>query len=264
MPSPLRWALSVVLGCAALLLSPAWSRGQSPYYIPIGQEPGSSYQLIFVTSFLTAITGDQSFPPSPPLFGNRTDADWLVTSAAYNGGLLTNWDGASIVWKALLSDDPGTPQANAKDYVPITAPLYNTHGDLIASSAAQLWSGSIDNPVLYDETGTAVTSYPPENRSDVVWTGTRPNGTATDNTCNNWNTIGTSASAEIGDCTCITYAGNTNAWIDQSVQTANMAGRLYGVSPVFAVGPAIRGQWAANGSGTWTGRATGRVATFPV
>ena len=116
---------------------------------------------IFVTSFQNFVTTDQSFPPTFPLFGNLNDADWICTYAAANVGLVANWDGVQIAYQAILSA-PGT---NASDRIAVTAPVYNMHGDLIANNKADLWDGTLQNPILYDENGAAPTAV------FVVWTG---------------------------------------------------------------------------------------------
>ena len=48
--------------------------------------------------------------------------------------------------------------------------IYNTDGQLVASGSDGLWSGSILNPVEYDENGNSFFYQ--------VWTGTGTNGTA--------------------------------------------------------------------------------------
>ena len=101
---------------AVLLLSPAWAWGDTLPYVPPGLHPGDTYQLAFVTSFTTTITVDQTFPPELPFFGNRNDASWIVTYTAYNVGLVPDWDGEQIVWKALMSAQMGTPGCDARDY----------------------------------------------------------------------------------------------------------------------------------------------------
>ena len=128
----------------ALLVAPAQA-----VLIPAGLHPGDHYQLVFATSFLTAITTDTSVPPLSPFFGGIPAADYTVTLTAAQGGLLPTWNSIDIVWHAILSDST----VNARDHVPILAPLYNTHGQLVATNSADLWDGSILNPIQYDEQG---------------------------------------------------------------------------------------------------------------
>ena len=76
-------------------------------------------------------------------------------------GLISNWNGVDIVYHALVS----TSTEDACVHTGVTGPLYNMHGDLVASGYNDLWKGSIQNPVLYDLNGNKVSS------SNVVATG---------------------------------------------------------------------------------------------
>jgi hypothetical protein len=135
--------------------------------VPAGLQPGDHYHLIFATSFQTDIDTDTSVPPATPFFGGLAAADYAVTYTAWAAGMLPDWNFADLAWHAVLS----TNGHNAKDRISVQGPIYNTHGDLIANDANDLWDGSIANPVGYDEIGQLITS------DFGVWTGTKPDGT---------------------------------------------------------------------------------------
>ena len=102
---------------------------------------------MFATSFVTAVDNQPDPIPNPgPYFNGLDSADSLVTYAAWQANLLPNWNFQDNVYHAVLS----TQAHNAKDRLDIEAPIYNMHGDLIATGAADLWDGTIDNPVGYD------------------------------------------------------------------------------------------------------------------
>jgi hypothetical protein len=56
--------------------------------VPPGLQPGDHYQLIFATSFVTAIDTDTSVPPATPYFGGLAAADYTVTYAAWQASML--------------------------------------------------------------------------------------------------------------------------------------------------------------------------------
>ncbi|MEK6860963.1 MAG: DUF4215 domain-containing protein, partial [Nanoarchaeota archaeon] len=79
-------------------------------------------------------------------------------------------------WIAILSDS----NIDARDRVVDPPwPLYNMRDELVAISKEDLWDGSIENPIKYDEYKGEV--------NDNVWTGTFPDGTRDVNAvCENW------------------------------------------------------------------------------
>ena len=180
------------------------------WVVPPGLKPGDTYQVCFVTSTAKATTTSQV--PSPTNFGNLYAADWIVTYTAYEAWALQVWDGRTPLVHAVLSD----PTANAKDRISITEPLYNTHGDLIATDQADLWDGSIQNPVEYDEHGNPVTG------STLVWTGTMSNGDVYyGQTCGDWNISNNSASGSLGDAT-----KSDNGWLLAKAQACSLTAHL--------------------------------------
>jgi hypothetical protein len=83
-----------------------------------------------------------------------------------------------------------------------------------------MWDGSLQYPVLYDQYGSAIaTNY-------QVWTGSLSDGTATGNTCGNWNTFGSTILGQIGD-----VRSQTGIWLNSGSRTCNLTSRLYCISP---------------------------------
>jgi hypothetical protein len=185
----------------------------------VGLQPGDQYHIIFATSFVTVISSDTTVPPALPAFGGLAAADYTVTFAAAQAGLVPGWNDLDITYKALLS----TNGNDARDRITITGPVYNTNGFLIANSAADLWDGSIANPVMFDEYGDSISG---ELRD---WTGTLVNGTAT-SSGNNWNQTGADAMVGRADAA-------TSAWVTSFINPASGAFRLYGISPPITVVP---------------------------
>ena len=199
----------------------------SSYSHPPGLQPGDKYHLIFATSFQTNIDSIPSLPPVNPFsFGSLEAGDWVTTVAAHWADLpgMEDWDGLEQIYTALLSIDG----MDARDRITIEAPVYNTGGQLIALDADDLWDGSIENPVGFDEEGNGI-----EGDADV-WTGTVGDGTWSHPldpaSCGNWDTPGPFESGETGDA-----LYNDSFWIQAGTQTCSMTARLYGVSPAITV-----------------------------
>ncbi|MCB9983915.1 MAG: tail fiber domain-containing protein [Rhodospirillales bacterium] len=102
-------------------------------------------------------------------FGGVAGADTQCQTRADTAGI-------GGTWKAIISATGTSLQAiNRMDYN--WDRLVNMNGDVLATSPSGLWDGAIDNPVGYDETGSATTGY--------VWTGTLSNGVMGSN-CTDW------------------------------------------------------------------------------
>ncbi len=138
---------------AALAATLLGGTAMATYIPPTGLAPGSKYQIAFVTSGSTTVTST-----------NIADYNTFVTQQAALSSTLPQ----GVTWRVIGS----TPTTNAINNAPTYAavPIYNTAGQLVASGSAGLWSGSILNPVEYDENGNSFFYQ--------VWTGTGTNGTA--------------------------------------------------------------------------------------
>ncbi len=148
--------VSVLFTCLA-----AQSNAQVTIHPP-GLNPGDSYRLIFVTSEKTTATNGTFFP-----------YDAFANSAAASSTQLVSLD---TTWKALVSVPTNQTPHAARDHtgtspttsIPSNVPIYNLQGQLVASTYADLWDGSIANAIRYDQFGNSV--------STPVWTGTAANG----------------------------------------------------------------------------------------
>ena len=221
-----RTPIALMLVALARLAAPASSVAQPP-----GLAPGDSYHLIFVTSAGTSLTsGIDTLPPQVPgSWGGLNQADWTVTTFAFNSGVVgsgrlpsqpydrtsdpafgaydlhNNWNFTDQVWQAVLSDGgivdlPGSPSQavprDAFDRLSIQGPIYDTTGQLIASDKSTLFDGSINAPINHDESGNLISG------SSDVWTGTDSRGRWDIDDCNGWTTASSSV---------ITYVGNANS-----------------------------------------------------
>lgn len=188
-------------------------------HTPTGLGPGDTYHIIFATSFAVGLTTDTTVPPILPAIGGPLAADWAVNSAAFDAGLLPQWNAQDLVWKALLS----TATTNTRDYLNISGPVYNRGGQRIADDSADLWDGNLDAPVSFDASGAPL----PDGWR--VWTGTNAAGTLASERCGNWaNPAATSG--RVGDI------GRTNAgWVAAALRECNSVAGLYGVSPLLTV-----------------------------
>ena len=96
---------------------------------------GSLYQLIFATA-------EQRDATSTDI----ADYNTFVSQQAALSSKLPH-----VTWSAVASTSTVDAKDNAVTYTDV--PIYNTRGELIASGTAELWSGSIQNPVGYDQYG---------------------------------------------------------------------------------------------------------------
>lgn len=179
--------------------------------------PGSTYHLLFASNELFNITTSNGFPPMPGFFKGLEGADWQVTNAAFNAGLQSpgpSWNGTSIHYTAILS----ISTSNARDRLTINGPVYNMHGTRLATSKSDLFDGTLEAPVDYDEYGTYILESPD------VWTGTIATGVWSGSSASSWNNPATNAL--VGDV----FVANST-WLNTGVmKPANQSARLYGVS----------------------------------
>ena len=152
---------------------------------------GECAHRIFVTS--TAYEGDM---------GGAAGADSECNTVAADEGLEGEW-------KAIVS-----AIRDARSRVDVHSSVYNTNGDKVADGETDLWDGSIDSPVLYDEAGG------PEKTN--VWTGTAKDGGLKGDDCEDWTSLRIGA---------IGQAGHSNRdggkWLEFTTNTCNTEVHLY-------------------------------------
>jgi hypothetical protein len=160
-------------------------------------------QHVFTTSL--TFTGDliSGFADHPAAFTSGVaGADYRCTVAAKNAGL------SKYTWKAYLSDNT----ASVKVHSPLAGMLYDLGGSAIATNEADLYDGSLLNPVEQDEFAVHI------GTSDA-WVGSTTAGVVAPATCTDWS-IGTS-----GDSGRVAWVENSASnWIS-SGSNANCATR---------------------------------------
>jgi hypothetical protein len=170
---------------------------------------GSQYQLVFVTAGTRDATSS-----------NISDYNAFVTQQAALGTSLPS----GATWHAIGSTTAIDAIDNAPTYD--TIPIYNTNGQLIASGKTDLWDGTVQNYINFDQYGNQATS---SNR--YPWTGTLWNGHAVST-----NELGTT----VGDMNSwYGWTGNTGAgvgyWVKYSYAATSYAGSFYALSSPITV-----------------------------
>lgn len=126
--------------------------------------------------------------------GNGADLGGLDGADAYCAQLAAAAGAGGKTWRAYLS----TSAENARDRIG-TGPWYNAVGQLIAQDVAALHgpANAINKDAGLDENGNVVNGRgDTPNRHDIL-TGTLPDGTAAEQTCEDW-TQGGEGSAMVG------------------------------------------------------------------
>ncbi len=214
--------------------------GTSPQAVaqPAGLAPGDTYQLMFVTSRQSVLVADTMVPPASVLqWGGIAAADWVATWHAQSGNISaaefglspnefvtgdadTSWDFESTPWQAMLSDST----TDAIDRLNIVGPVYNMNSQLVATSKADLFDGTLTAPIRFNELGNSISN------NFQVWTGTNADGSWSGASAGAWNNPSEAASATVGDATKI-----SPAWTTSTTIPASGLARLYALSPVFTV-----------------------------
>ena len=227
---------ATLLILAVAIIVATW--GGSCLAQPAGLSPGDTYHLVFVTSSNIFISSNRTVPPAgATLFGGIPAADWVtqfhatVAAGSNPMGLSalhystgnpngTAWDFLTPgPWQAVLSD---SVDGNAKDRIPITAPVYNTNGDLVATGHTDMWDGNISAPIQYDEFGNV--------QSGEVWSGTSSSGVWSGTSCDDWDFPSNFSSGDFG------VVGNVGgSWIFNNIKGCNQSARLYAISPELTV-----------------------------
>ncbi len=207
----------VLLAVFALVLALAPAAQAAPITAP-GDGYDGDYRLAFATSS----------HPMADSSRDMTDFNADVTAAA---AAVTELNALGTTWTAIAS----TPTVDARDNSDTNPsstgiPIYTTSGLRIADDNADLWDGSIQNPIMLDD-GTSGGNLTGGQRSysDYTWTGTNSDGTG----------------ASSGDGRQLSTDGNIrvsrggridSGWISGvSIGSADTRGaRLYGISGVIA------------------------------
>ncbi len=156
-----KYVVGMAVLAAAVLFPPVYA--YATFVPPSDLSPGDQYRVVFVTSTIR----------------HGTDSDiavynQFVTDAAEGTGSVIK--DLSDDWRAIASVQ-GTNARNNTLTVPGSGdmPIYNVSGQRIVDSYSDLWDGSIDTAITYDEFGD-VFSGGSASPFDTVWTGTTSAG----------------------------------------------------------------------------------------
>ena len=192
---------------------------------------GKIIHKVFITSGNSRIDESEQYPPITPNFGGLHAADYVVTEEGWYGGLIgpNDWDFYTAVFRAILSIE-GT---DARDRLPISGPIYNMQGELIAISSDDLWDGTLEHGVKYNAWGQLV----PEGTN--IWTGTEYDGTHSGASCGAWNqTFGSGNTSD-------SPSGTNSAWILSYTLSGDDNARLYGLTAPYNT---VTGEYLAWGT----------------
>ncbi len=186
---------------ASIVSSSFGSAAVAAPYVPPTLNPGDKYHLVFITNGARDATSS-----------NISVYNSFVQGEAALNSTLTGTN-VGVIYKAIAS----TTAIDASSNAPVTAPVYNFNGDKIADTFADMWDGTIDNPIAYTQFVTTV--FPPD-----IWTGTQTSGLAfTGNELGQANPR--TGRSDLAD----------GRWIDEIVSNAAFSSRFYGLSQELTV-----------------------------
>ena len=198
-------SIAVFLIAFATLASTAAQLMGSPVLPTLA--PGSSYQLIFVTS--DTIAGNSPIEPPYNALVN-TDAAPLNTLLATAG--ITG-----VTWHAITSTFDGTSASVNAAWGGV--PVFNTQGLQVTVPSQSLYSGALAIAVQYDENGgTAAGS--------TVWTGATITGGIA---------VNAALGIPIDEPVVGHFTASNVAWLDATKQAETVSFPLYGLSSVITV-----------------------------
>ncbi len=131
----------------------------APLTVPTGLAVGAQYRLAFVTSGTTAATS--------------TDINFYNSFVTSQASAITELAALSTTWKAIASTLTTAARDNTGTNITVPGntgvPIFLLDGSKLADDNADLWDGSVDNPLNIDQTGATLATD--------VWAGTRFDGT---------------------------------------------------------------------------------------
>lgn len=195
-----------------VLLASQMSAVQAALIAPTGLSPGDQYRLVFVTSTSRDATSTEV-----------EDYNDFVANVALSAPDLA---ALGTTWKAIVStlNIAARDNTNTNPLVSTGVPIHRIDGELIATNNADLWDGTIANPVRLSELGT----FP---GFGGAWTGVaiEADGTIFPNPTR---VVGGSAPIS-GD-----YSGPTEArWVTGISSDGNIPRKFYAISGILTVVP---------------------------
>jgi hypothetical protein len=188
--------------------------------------PGAYYRYVAcIYKGATIVSKATTFNAARAYNATASHAIFVTSVATYRGAQagFTNMDTAcqtagnvlkpGKTWRAVAST--GTVAANSAGRIAATTDIRNINGDLVASSAADLFDGTITNPIRYTEFGIDATTA-------QVWTGATSTGGSAADHCTNWTSSATGVRATYGIANA---SGDT--WLTNTSVACNAQKRFY-------------------------------------
>jgi len=170
----------------------------------------TSNTIMFATSSGFTPSQGNFYPPIGNLFHGADAAGWHCSNFAASVGLISDWDGSTVIYQALL----GRLGLNGYDVLG-GGEIRNVDGSLIAANQSALEAGDLFTAIK-DENGNLITSFP------AAWTGSEVNGAYTPGeTCNDWTTNSSGSTARIGN-----VSATDSSWISAGSSSCNATARL--------------------------------------
>ena len=160
------------------------------------QEPSDNFSF-FITSRNT---------------GNGANFGGLAGADAHCQSLAAGVGAGEKTWRAYLSTS-GTDGVDARDRIG-DGPWYNIRGVQVASSVANLHSddNNMTRETELNELGELVNGREQSPNQHDILTGSNLDGTASENTCNNWSTDTADSSAMVGHFDRTGGGDNPTSW----------------------------------------------------
>ena len=185
-----------------------------PITVPTDLKPGDQYRLVFVTSIVR-----------PANLPNIADYNAFVTIAANSipelVGLGTTWNVIGSTLGISARDNTATNPTISTGY-----PIYRLDSRLVARSNADLWDGTLINPINVAENGAP--AIPGFQGIDWVFTGTQKSG------------IPAGFGQYLGNgnaCLLGTYHSTDFHWVNDSIGVGGLTLKYYAMSGVLTVVP---------------------------
>ena len=188
--------------------------------------PGAYYRYVAcLYKGATIVAKATTFTAARAYNSTTSHAIFVTSIATYTGNQagFTNMDAAcqtagnilkpGKTWRAIAST--GTVAANSAGRIVSTTHIRNINGDLVATSAADLFDGTITNAVRYTEYGV-------DAGTAQVWTGATSTGASAADHCTNWTSAAGNRRATYG----IANATGTT-WITNTSVACSAAKRFY-------------------------------------
>src|SRR6056300_722907 len=155
--------------------------------ISVLAQPGQEDQDTSMSFFITSVG-----------LGDGANLGGLAGADAHCASLATAVGSSGKTWRAYLSTN-GANGVDARDRIG-QGPWYNAEGQLVARSLADLHYSNVNftKQTALNEQGNIVNGRGDQPNQHDILTGSNPDGTASDSTCNNWMTNAEDGSASVG------------------------------------------------------------------